>query len=310
MKHLGKVVGSYVAKPIVALCAVVAQASIDRPASAETISTTNSGGAAQALWTTCPSPITSEQICTFTAMFATRGTGVTPVAAITMAYLRVYPSGYAELLAYASGILRSGSVFTISAASLSTATVNAPLTLGEACIDPFQVSTCAYTYPALLRTTFTGTGGTTTWSQTGNLAAPSGLQYTATNGGGARSATLRNSSARFNNVTWTLGRSLSGLSRYNNTQTLTCPGACPSSAASPGMAGQGFPLPPTAPNPPESSMQDWFNSEALSRNIEQSTGLKLNQPAPPSAAQQSQPAFGRMGALFDQTTAPAPADRQ
>jgi len=216
-----------------------------RNASAETLKTSSSGVSSEAVWTTCPARPSVTVNCNYTAVYAARANTFQPFVTISLANLRVYPSGYVEVLASATGYMQPATTMTVATSStLASATAAGGVYLYGDCGNPNDLRTCYYYGIASLSARWSATAGKTSWPESRKITDPSGIAYQLSTTGASRPA-YATGAATYNGSAWALGLPTSGrILAFGRTETLTCPSTCPRTASARMVSG---PQPPPVP---------------------------------------------------------------
>ena len=132
-------------------------------AKAETITSKSNGQSVEAAWTTCPARPAVATTCNYTAVYAAKSNTFQRFITISLANLRVYPTGYVEILASATGYAQpAASMSVTSSTSLASAATAGAVYLYGDCGNPGILSTCYYYGTAALSAQWSATAGKTT----------------------------------------------------------------------------------------------------------------------------------------------------
>jgi hypothetical protein len=195
--------------------------------SAETLSAELSGGAVETVWTTCQTFPSVETDCTYTTVYAARGTTFQRFVTISLAILRVFPDGSVTVIDSATGYMQPATAVSIPRNTLGTAAVEGTVDLYGRCGDPNDLRTCYHLGVASLSARWRASGGTTEWPESRRVIDPSGIVYEIKTRGASRLGSATGS-ATYNDGSWPLGTQISGrILRFNRTETIRCPGGCP-----------------------------------------------------------------------------------
>jgi hypothetical protein len=176
-----------------------------------------------------------------------RGTATRPVVVISMAVARVFDNGITLVLDSATGYAQPPSALTVARSTLASASAAAGVHLFGQCGNPADVTTCRYYGTGGVSTRLTAIAKATTFSESKKVTDAAGNAYAISLAGASRPASATGS-AVYNGYAWALGRNAYGrILRFDHRESLSCPGACPLSAAAAAAAAEQGPPPPGTP---------------------------------------------------------------